>query len=260
MNQKSFTMKTTGHAASAATRFTIAIVEEDETMAETLASWVRELGHCAVRFASGAELLASVRTSEFSLFLLDWRLPDIEGIDLVRQLRAAGRIDSSIILCIARGSEPDIVEALTVGADDFIVKPLRRHELVARVGATLRRAHPRPVENALLTVPPFSIDLTNRLFRVDGQPIRLQNREYALALMLFRNLNDVVPRARIIQSLWGNEPVETSRSLDTHISRIRRKLGLAAERGFIIQSVYGLGYRMQVVAMPPLEAGCNSPA
>ena len=247
-------MKAGRHTADAKTRFTIAIVEDDESMGDLLASWVGEMGHTAVQFTCGGDLLRAIgrpTATNYSLFLLDWGLPDIDGIELMRILRAPGGTDAPIIFCTARGGEADVVEALNAGADDFIVKPVRRHELAARVAATLRRTHPRLSDKSILSVPPFSIDLVNRVFRVDGRAIALQNLEYALAVMLFQNLNGVVPRARIIQSLWGSEPMETSRTLDTHVSRIRRKLGLSAERGVILQSVYGLGYRLQVVATPP---------
>jgi DNA-binding response OmpR family regulator len=242
------TMKTSTQAAATTARGTIAIVEDDETMNETLAKWVREIGHTAVQFTSGHAVLKALRTTEFSLFLLDWALPDIDGIELVHRLRQDGRVEAPIILCTARNGEEDIVEGLGAGADDFIVKPVRRDELVARIGAALRRAAPQSTDNAFLSFPPFSIDAANRVFHVDGERIELQNREYELALMLFQNLDGVVSRARIIQDLWGSEPMETSRTLDTHISRVRRKLGITAERGLILQSVYGLGYRLRVVA------------
>jgi DNA-binding response OmpR family regulator len=248
-------MKTTKHAASEARQFSIAIVERDAAMAEALANWVSELGHAAVCFPSATALLKAVRNADFSLYLLDWGLPDHAGIDLVRQLRSACRLEVPIILCTARGGEAEMVEVLSASADDFIVRPVRRHELAARIGAALRRAYPAPADQRVLRVPPFSIDLANRVFLIDGRAIELQNREYELALMLFQNLNGVVTRARIIQSVWGGEPTETSRTLDTHVSRIRRKLGLTDEHGLVIQSVYGLGYRLRVVAPPPKAIG-----
>jgi two-component system, OmpR family, response regulator RegX3 len=233
-----------------AARVTIAIVEDDETMNETLAKWVHEMGHATAQFTTGGAFLKAYPDAGFSLFLLDWALPDIEGIELVRRLRSDGHIDAPIILCTSRDGEADIVEALDAGADDFVVKPVRRHELTARIAAALRRATLPPTDNGVLSFPPFSIDQANRVFHIDDARIDLQNREYELALLLFQNLNGVVPRAHIIQSLWGSEPMETSRSLDTHVSRIRRKLGIAAERGFILQTVYGLGYRLQTVVTP----------
>jgi len=189
-----------------------------------------------------------LRSGEFALFVLDWGLPDMQGIDLLRRLRGHEGIDAPVIFCTARGDETDVVEALHEGADDFIVKPIRHHELVARISATLRRAYPGPANAAVISVPPFSIDTGNRMIFVDGKAVDLQNREYELAVMLFQNLNGVVSRTRIIQTLWGSEPMETSRSLDTHVSRIRRKLGLSAARGVALQSVYGLGYRLQVIS------------
>ncbi|MEO8103058.1 MAG: response regulator transcription factor [Betaproteobacteria bacterium] len=246
-------MKATAQNPAADMPFTIAIVDDDATRGETLAAWIGEMGHNAIRFNSGPALLGAIGTpgaADFSLILIDSAQPGVDSIEFVRQLRNGGRAIAPIILCTPHGDEADVVEALGADADDFIVKPVRRSELAARIGATLRRAYPRPAGSVFLTVPPFFIDLTNRVFHVDGQQILLQNLEYALALMLFQNLNGVVPRAHIIQSLWDGELMETSRTLDTHVSRIRRKLGLSAARGLIIQSVYGLGYRLQAVASP----------
>ena len=224
---------------------TIAIIEDEEITGELLSAWVQEMGHVPEWFKNGKDLIKALRTRHFSLFLVDWGLPDIDGIDLVRQLLARDGEHAPIIFCSARGGESDIVEALNVGADDFIVKPPRRDEFAARVAAMLRRAYPQAVEKGNLDIGPYSIDLARRTFSVDGELVELQNREYAVALMLFQSLNGVVSRARITQTLWGNEPMETSRSLDTHVSRIRRKLGIAAERGLVLQSVYGFGYRLQ---------------
>lgn len=238
---------------SPTTGFDIAVIEDDEITGELLSMWIREMGHNPVWYTNGKDLLKALRKRQFSLFLVDWGLPDIDGIDLVRRLLAPDRIPSPIMFCSARGTETDIVEALNVGADDFIVKPPRRDEFAARVSAMLRRAYPEAVETGNLNVGSYSIDLTLRQFQVGGELIDLQNREYAVALMLFQNLNGVVSRARIVQSLWGNDPMETSRSLDTHISRIRRKLGISVERGLKLQSVYGFGYRLQAVSNSPLK-------
>jgi DNA-binding response OmpR family regulator len=153
-----------------------------------------------------------------------------------------------VIFCTSREAETDVVEALTAGADDFIVKPIRKHELAARITAAIRRCMRAEPETGALQFGPFCIDLTAREIAKNGQRIDLQNREYELAVMLFRHLNGVVPREKIIHSLWGNVPLDGSRSLDTHISRIRRKLGLTAEIGYTLQSVYGKGYRLQAIA------------
>lgn len=249
------------HESSSPTpHFTIAIVEGNDVAREELATWVVEMGHAPAPFATGADLLAAMgkrngatnKTPKFSMFLLDCGLPDMQGLDLLRQLRADARMEAPMILCAVRGKEAEAVEALRVGTDDFIVKSVRRSELTARIGAILHRAYPTQANTGMLSVPPYAIDLANRVIHAHGQSIALQNLEFALTVMLFRNLNGVVSRARIIQTLWGSEPTATSRSLDTHVSRVRRKLGLTPERGLILQSVYGLGYRLQAVAVPPI--------
>ncbi len=225
----------------------VAIVEDDPATSDAIFKWVNELGHDAVRFDSGEQLLASGAAAGFALYILDWGLPGMSGIDILRQLRSLFASEAPVIFCTSRDAEVDVVDALGAGADDFIVKPVRRNELTARIAATLRRAYPVTPASDVLDIPPYTIHLPDRSIALHGAAVELQNREYELALMLFQNLNGVVSRERLIQSLWGNVPMETSRSLDTHASRIRRKLALSAENGIVLQSVYGKGYRLQVV-------------
>jgi DNA-binding response OmpR family regulator len=227
--------------------YRIAVVEDDGATSEAICKWLGELGHSPAHFSSGEQLLATVAAGEFALYILDWGLPGMPGIDIVRQLRGSLRCEAPVIFCTSRDAEADVVDALRAGADDFIVKPVRKNELSARIAAALRRAYPVAPASHILDIPPYAIHLLDRTIALRGEVADLQNREYELALMLFQNLNGVVSRERLIQSLWGNVPMETSRSLDTHASRIRRKLNLTPENGIILQSVYGKGYRLQAV-------------
>src|SRR6185369_3968498 len=120
----------------------IAIIEDDDVQREDLVKWVTEMGHSAAPFTTASALLSAIQDTHFSLFLLEWELANRQGAELLRQLRADARVDAPIILCASRGAEADVAEALGFGADDFIVKPVRRSELAARIVGTLRRAHP----------------------------------------------------------------------------------------------------------------------
>jgi len=231
----------------------VAVVEDDSTSGEAIVKWIAELGHQPVLFTSAEAFLADRAVHAASLLVVDWGLPEMSGLDLLRHYRDLLRANAPVVFCTSRGDEADVVEALRAGADDFIVKPLRKQELQARVRAVIRRSLADSIDLRELDLAPFSVDRVARQIRLRGRLIELQNREYELAVLLFQNLNAVVSRARIVQTLWGIEPLETSRTLDTHVSRLRRKLELTPENGLILQSVYGLGYRLQTVASP---AGC----
>jgi two-component system, OmpR family, phosphate regulon response regulator PhoB len=225
----------------------IAVVEDDASIGDALSRWLGDLGHEVLVFGSGEALFAFSPLGRFDLFVLDWGLPGMSGIAVLRELRTARSIDAPVVFCTSRDAESDVVDCLAAGADDFIVKPIRKNELAARISAAIRRSYPPEQRSGRLEFGPYRIDLTAHTISRDAVAIELQNREYELALLLFRNLNSVVSREKIIHALWGNVPVDGSRSLDTHASRLRRKLGLSAETGYALQSVYGRGYRLYSV-------------
>ncbi len=229
-------------------KFSVALVEDDAAIREALEKWLSDLGLRVEAFGSGEQLLESSPLARFDLFVLDWGRPGMQGISVLRELRVTRNLSAPVIFCTSREAEKDVVEALTAGADDFIVKPIRKVELSARVTAALRRSYPVVQEKGHLDFGPYRFDLVARVITRGGTPIDLQNREYELALLLFRHVNGVVPREKIIHELWGNVPLDGSRSLDTHASRLRRKLGLSSETGYTLQSVYGRGYRLHALS------------
>ncbi|MBL8524663.1 MAG: response regulator transcription factor [Betaproteobacteria bacterium] len=226
----------------------VAIIEDDATAGEAIVKWVEEMGHQPMLFPDAGKFLAARAAHSASLLILDWGLPDMSGLELLRHVRGPLQCSAPAVFCTSRGDEADVVEALRAGADDFIVKPLRKQELQARVSAVLRRSVVEVAEMRELEVAPYKLDLVARRIRLNDRVVELQNREYELAVLLFQNLNTVVSRERIVQTLWGMEPMETSRTLDTHVSRLRRKLELTPANGLTLQSVYGLGYRLQPVS------------
>lgn len=238
---------TTSTAAGHHRACTIALVEDDAAIRDALEKWLADLGHKAEVFGSGEALLESAPLARFDLFVLDWGLPGMQGIAVLRELRVTRNLSAPVIFCTSREAEKDVVDALAAGADDFIVKPIRKAELSARVTAAIRRSYPPQQETGHLDFGPYRFDLVARVISKAGSPVELQNREYELALLLFRHVNGVVPREKIIHELWGNVPLDGSRSLDTHASRLRRKLELSSETGYTLQSVYGRGYRLQAV-------------
>lgn len=198
-------------------------------------------------------LLRDLRLQSFDLLILDWTLPDISGPSVVKWVREdlASRIP--ILFVTNRSDEADMVAGLAAGADDFMVKPIRGAELEARVRALLRRAYPSQHE-VELHFGPYHFFPQSRTLQVDGETIDLKHREYELALFLFQNLGRLLSREHLREAVWGRGPDEPSRSLDTHISRLRTKLSLRPSNGFLLSAVYGLGYRLETVEVASLAS------
>jgi DNA-binding response OmpR family regulator len=131
-----------------------------------------------------------------------------------------------------------------VGADDFMPKPIRVGELSARTRALLRRAYPAQHETEVV-FGPYHFFPHSRTLHVDGEPLELKHREYELALFLFQNMGRLLSREHLREAVWGQGPEAPSRSLDTHISRLRTKLDLRPSNGFLLSAIYGLGYRLE---------------
>jgi len=152
-----------------------------------------------------------------------------------------------ILFVTVRDSEQDIVFALESGADDYMIKPARQNELLARVHALLRRAYPRE-ENQQLSYPPFEIDAKRGEIRRSGNKIELTPKEFDLAVVLFRNIGRLMSRGHLQESVWGRSGDLATRTVDTHVSQVRKKLDLRAESGYRVVPVYNYGYRLEQVS------------
>ena len=223
----------------------IAIVEDDPDQTELLTHWLRLAGHQTHVFERGAALMAAVLEHEtFDALLLDWNLPEASGIEVLREVRERLRWRIPILFVTAHDHEPDVVSALNAGADDFLVKPVRRMELLARLEAVARRAGGFPVEGGVFDVGSFRVDHQMHLIVRDMQPLRLTPKDFDLAAVLLRNVGKLLSRRYLLETVWGATAPRLSRSLDTHVSRVRRKLKLTPEHGWRLTPVYGYGYRL----------------
>ncbi|MPV71582.1 response regulator transcription factor [Burkholderia sp. BE17] len=215
------------------------------------AKWIRELleqdGYECRSYASGGGFLSDLRSVRFDLLLVEWKLTDISGLEVL--LRMRGDLSSSIpvLFLTSRSSEEDVVAALRAGADDYLVKPYRSAELRARVAALLRRAYGQRQDDLPFSIGAFRIDPARCRIERNGRDAQLTAREYDLALFLFRNAGRTISRQQISQVIWGREPETMSRTIDTHISRLRAKLGLRPEYAVRICTVYGQGWRLEEV-------------
>ncbi len=228
----------------------IASLEDDLDQARRIQHVLTAAGYTCSSFQQGRDLLAALRTEVFDLVLLDWNLPDIDGDDVVRWLRANMGYSMPVIFLTSRSQEDDLVEGLRAGADDYIVKPLRPLELLARVAALLRRSQVAEPEEKAFSIANYRIEPSMRTISLNAVPITLAPKEFELALLFFRNMGRLLSRDVLSESVWNREIPATSRTLDTHLSNIRQKLQLRPEHGVRLTSSYALGYRLEIVSTP----------
>lgn len=211
-----------------------------------MAGWLTSAGHDVHTFKLGKDLLRVASRESFDAFLIDWMLPDQSGHEVLRCLRQERTITAPVIFVTSRDAEEDIVAGLDAGADDYMVKPLRRLELLSRLEAVWRRAHAHNTQPQSVDQPPYRIDLEHRRVLRNGVPVEsLTEKEFALALFLFQNLGRLLSRGHLLEAIWGLSANIPTRTLDTHISRVRKKLDLHPANGFRLVPAYNYGYRLE---------------
>ncbi len=228
----------------------IALLEDDPAQAETLASWLAAAGHDMHVFGLGRDLLRHASRESFDTFLIDWMLPDQTGHEVLRWLRQERGETAPMIFVTSRDAEEDIVAGLNSGADDYIVKPVRRLELLSRLEAIWRRTRPKEDNESVIDLPPYRIELTARRILRGGNAVEtLTEKEFNLVVFLFQNLGRLLSRGHLLEAVWGVSASIPTRTLDTHVSRIRKKLELHSANGFRLVPAYNYGYRLERVGI-----------
>lgn len=222
-----------------------AIVEDSRSQAEVLKALLRSEGHQVEVFAEGRACLEALKTHSFDFFIIDWTLPDIGGDEVLKHIREQCGWEVPVIFCTARTSEESAADILRLGADDYIPKPIRYMEFMARVEALLRRRQDK--RSSVMRFGNVEINQEGRRISLAGIEVDLTQREFDLALAFLSNVGRVLPREELLAKVWGREPDVDSRTVDTHASRLRKKLGLGGESGLMLTSVYGQGYRLDTV-------------
>jgi DNA-binding response OmpR family regulator len=220
----------------------VAILDDDPYQRQLLSMLVETGGHQATGFGSGPELLEAMEKRTFDLMLLDWMMPEMTGEHVLKVLRARPGADLPVIVVTSRDGEGDVVTALRQGADDYIVKPAKGMELLARMEALTRRS--RAGRGVPIRAGRYEIDMGRRAVMLDGREVALTLKEFDLAAHLFQNPGTLVTRARLLESVWAMSAEVDTRTVDTHASRVRRKMKLDGGAGWTLQSVYGFGYRL----------------
>lgn len=218
----------------------IALVEDSDEQAQLIAAMLAAAGF-DVRHYDSVERFELDESLGFAALVLDWELPAESGIDLLKRMRNGCGGGLPVLMLTARGDEADVVAALDAGADDFLTKPARASELVARLRALLRRAAPRI--DAVDTAP-YRFDDGARVVIRAGDLVELTPREFDLARHFFSRPGSLVPRRELEEGVLKIDNKVISRALDTHVSRIRRKLALDGSLGWKLEGVYQRGYRL----------------
>ncbi len=219
----------------------ILIVEDEEDLVAALAFNLKKEGHAVAHVARGDLALNATLREQPDLILLDIMLPGINGLDLCRELRQRG-IDAPIIMLTAKSEEVDRVVGLEIGADDYVTKPFSRRELLARIRVRLRR-QPASEHLARYRFSDIEIDFEKYCASKGGNPIDLTAKEYDMLRLMARYRGDILTRDRILNEVWGTEVNVTTRTVDSHIVKLRQKLGDDPAAPKYIVSVYGEGYK-----------------
>lgn len=223
----------------------VLVVDDEPSFTEALSVGLRREGFEVRTAADGRAALAEISESEPDLILLDVMLPGMSGLDVCREIRKTTQVP--LIMVTARGEEIDAVVGLEVGADDYVSKPYRMRELVARMRAVLRRASPQPseLEATCLVEGDVNLDIDRHELRVRGELVSLALKEFELLAYLLANAGRVVTRDSLMQNVWGYNYVGDTKTIDVHVKRLRAKIEDDPSSPQRITTIRGLGYRYE---------------
>jgi DNA-binding response OmpR family regulator len=236
----------------------ILVVDDEAVLVDTMAYNLEQAGYQVITAADGSSALEAARRESPDLIILDIMLPEMDGVEVCRQLRRENNtVTTPIMMLTAKGDEIDKVVGLEVGADDYVTKPFGRRELLARVRALLRRAdypstsEERVVQDTIVDVPrsnrelvagPLRIDLAGRRVNCRGNELDLQPKQFDLLVYLVRNRGTVLTRDQLLHNVWGYDYAGDTRTVDVHVRWIREKLEEDPANPHLVQTVRGVGY------------------
>jgi DNA-binding response OmpR family regulator len=221
----------------------VLLAEDDPAIAEPLARALTREGYDVVVQGTGQGAVDNAGNAD--IVVLDLGLPDMDGLDVAREIRGKG-LTVPVLVLTARADEVDLVVGLDAGADDYVTKPFRLAELLARVRALLRRTHGEPTEDEELRAQDVRVDVAaHRAFQGDRE-LHLTTKEFDLLKVLVGNAGSVVLRDTLMRDVWGSDPIGSTKTLDMHVSWLRRKLGDDANSPRYVSTVRGLGFRFEL--------------
>jgi DNA-binding response OmpR family regulator len=224
----------------------IGYLEDEKSQADLVKSWLLGEGFAVTHADTGRGFINLLTDNPVDMLILDWQLPDMEGVDVLASVRNQLNSNVPVIFATQRDAEADIVRALQAGADDYLVKPLRKGELLARLESLARRAGVTTDETRL-TLGPIVLDNAAQKVTVNGELVKLTPKDYQLAYCMLRNVGKLLSRDYLLREVWGIDASLNTRTVDVHVSRIRRSLNIGPEIGYCIKTVYQHGYRLEKI-------------
>ena len=249
------------HSRVEVTMDRLLVVDDDTELCSLVTEYLEVEGFQVDTVNDGQEGIERALSGEYSLVVLDVMLPSVNGFDVLRRIRAESRVP--VLMLSARAEDVERIVGLQIGADDYLAKPFNPHELVARIRAIIRRTQPNGelgpdrIHHPTLNVGDIELDKNAWKVRRAGKPVELTALEFNLLEMLLRSAGQVVPREELVQTLLGREFDPFDRSIDMHVSNLRKKLGRQLNGVERIKSVRGVGY---VYPKPDTLEGAESPS
>ena len=223
----------------------VGVLEDDVDQQSLIRLWLASANYTCTMFDTVAGTIGGLKSEHFDALLLDWMLPDGSGSEVLNWVRTNMGWNMAVVILTARTDEATVVLALQAGADDFVVKPPKQQELIARLAAAARRADPGGLP--ILRLGAFEVDVPRHTLSMDGAPVTLTQKEFDLAVYLFQSPAKLLSRDHLLNKVWGMNADVDTRTVDTHVSRLRKKLSLDGTRGWKLSPVYGYGYRLDRV-------------
>lgn len=217
------------------------LAEDDKKISKLLLELLHKDGYQVDHALDGEEVMLYVAANTYDVIIMDWMMPNLDGISAVKQLRQAG-YTGGILMLTAKDSLHNKITGFEAGVDDYLVKPFAYEELHMRLMALLRRTQPGLLK-ANLKIGTLVLDTHHKSATENGQPLKLSNREFQLLLVLAENVNQVLPRERLIDLVWGMDAEVTSNNLDAYIRLLRKKLSDSTQQ---IVNIRGIGYKLEV--------------
>lgn len=222
----------------------IIFLEDDKAFASEIVEALTMDGNEVDYFSSGRDCLKALNAGRYDLAIFDWEVSDMTGKEVLESMKVKGSYPPVVFLT-GRDAEEDVIAIIDSGADDYIVKPTSIKILLARINALYRRANPKAAELAKVNYGDLIVDFGKRKFELNGDLIKLTEKETDLAVYFFKHIGSLLARSHLTKVIWGTSPDVDTRTIDVHVSHLRSKLKLLPPYGWRLISVYQQGYRLE---------------
>jgi DNA-binding response OmpR family regulator len=240
------------------TAMRVALLENDHSFAQLLTNWLAFAGYRCFWHERGQSLAHALRQETSDVLIMNGNPPDVSGTGLLRHVRNELQSSLPILFVTAGEDEDDVVTALRQGADDCMTKPVRRMELLARLEAITRRGRLERGQPEVIDLGSLRIDCRMRTAQLNDRPVKLTAKDFDLSVLFLRNVGRLLHRSWLRETVWGPKAVVSSRTLDTHVCRIRHRLRLTPHNGWRLAAVYGYGYRLQQTELSAGRGDCDA--